>query len=270
VREAKKQGRKHFRLQKFRGSLDRKLIHNQIFKFRETVRRQPEKYSRAWKPRTKLRVMSAPAAKSSFVLPCRNLLDESKHPAFVKLARAGRPLLAVLERTADDIDAARHRRRNPAIEAPHGRTIQRERNVFDFHDGGSNAAKARQWFSSYALTMRLISAAAQDERSFSRSAPVPGLVPTRPTCLGVLEISEAESAWPSTAASDRGLGRPVAGRGRARGCKTQPSLIWIKAVGIEDGNYETVTIRMQPSIIVWDLETVPDLAGFAASGAFIL
>jgi membrane protein DedA with SNARE-associated domain len=36
------------------------------------------------------------------------------------------------------------------------------------------------------------------------------------TGLGVLEISEAGSAWPSTAAPDRGLGRPVAGRGRAR------------------------------------------------------
>jgi hypothetical protein len=43
------------------------------------------------------------------------------------------------------------------------------------------------------------------------------------------------------------------------------SLIWIKAVDIEDGNYETVTTRMQPSVIVWDLETVPDLAGFAAA-----
>src|SRR2546421_2715591 len=31
----------------------------------------------------------------------------------------------------------------------------------------------------------------------------------------MLEISEAGSAWPSTAAPDRGLGRPVAGRGRA-------------------------------------------------------
>jgi hypothetical protein len=38
-------------------------------------------------------------------------------------------------------------------------------------------------------------------------------------------------------------------------CKTQPSLIWIKAVGIEDGNYETTC--MQPSVIVWNLETVP-------------
>jgi hypothetical protein len=45
--------------------------------------------------------------------------------------------------------------------------------------------------------------------------------PTRPTGLGMLEISEAGSAWPSTAASDRGLGRPVARRGRApiKGCK---------------------------------------------------
>jgi hypothetical protein len=41
-------------------------------------------------------------------------------------------------------------------------------------------------------------------------------------------------------------------------------LIWIKAVGIEDGNYETVTTRMQASVIVWDLKTVPDLGGFAA------
>jgi hypothetical protein len=38
------------------------------------------------------------------------------------------------------------------------------------------------------------------------------------------------------------------------GCKTKPSLIWIKAVGIEDGNYEIVTTLMQPSVIVWDLE----------------
>jgi hypothetical protein len=43
------------------------------------------------------------------------------------------------------------------------------------------------------------------------------------------------------------------------GCKAQPSLIWIKAVGIEDGDYETVTTHMQPGVIVWDLETVPDL-----------
>src|SRR6266545_2475813 len=66
--------------------------------------------------------------------------------------------------------------------------------------------------------------------------------PTRPTGLGVLELSEAGSAWPSTAAPDRGLGRSVARRGRApiRGCKVQPSLIWIKAIGIEDGNCETV------------------------------
>ena len=75
----------------------------------------------------------------------------------------------------------------------------------------------------------------------------------------MLEISEAGSAWPSTAAPDRGLGRPVAGRGRAR----------IKAVGIEDGNYETVTTRMQPSVIVWDLETVPDLGGFAAANDLV-
>jgi hypothetical protein len=81
----------------------------------------------------------------------------------------------------------------------------------------------------------------------------------------MLEISEAGSAWPSTAAPDRGLGRPVAGRGRARirVYKTQPSLILIKAVSIGDGNYETVTTRMQPTVIVWDLETVPDLSGFA-------
>src|SRR5215813_12620640 len=51
-------------------------------------------------------------------------------------------------------------------------------------------------------------------------------LPGRPAS-GMLEISEAGSAWPSTAAPDRGLGRPVAGRGRARirGCRTQPSLI---------------------------------------------
>jgi hypothetical protein len=85
----------------------------------------------------------------------------------------------------------------------------------------------------------------------------------------MLEISEAESAWPSTAAPDRGLGRSVAGRGRApiRGCKAQPSLIWIKAIGIEDGNCETVTTRMQPSVIVWDLETV--LGGFAAANDLV-
>jgi hypothetical protein len=52
---------------------------------------------------------------------------------------------------------------------------------------------------------------------------------------------------------------------RSGGCKTQPSLIWIKAIGIEDGNYETVTTRMQPGVIVWDLETVSDLGGFAAA-----
>ena len=53
------------------------------------------------------------------------------------------------------------------------------------------------------------------------------------------------------------------------GCKTQPSLIWIKALRIEDGNYETVTTRMQPSVIVWDLETVPDLSGFAAANDLV-
>ena len=46
-------------------------------------------------------------------------------------------------------------------------------------------------------------------------------------------------------------------------------MIWIKAVGIEDGNYETVTTRMQPSVIVWDLETVPDLGGFAAANDLV-
>jgi 3'-5' exonuclease len=84
----------------------------------------------------------------------------------------------------------------------------------------------------------------------------------------VLEISEAGSAWTSTAAPGRGLGRPVAGRGRAliRGLQgLTPSLIWIKAVGIEDGNCEKVTTRMKPTVIVWDLETVPDLSGFAAA-----
>jgi hypothetical protein len=53
------------------------------------------------------------------------------------------------------------------------------------------------------------------------------------------------------------------------GSKTQPSLIWIKAVCIEDGNYETVTTPMQPSVIVWDLETVPDLGGFAAANDLV-
>src|SRR5262249_56473592 len=83
----------------------------------------------------------------------------------------------------------------------------------------------------------------------------------------MLEIPEAGSAWPSTAASDRGLGRSVAGRGRApiRGLQgLRPPLIWIKAVGIEDGNCEKVTTGMKPSVIVWDLETVPDLGGVAA------
>ena len=35
---------------------------------------------------------------------------------------------------------------------------------------------------------------------------------------------------------------------RSRVATLKPSLIWIKAVGIEDGNYETVTTRMQPSV----------------------
>src|SRR6266567_1840202 len=76
--------------------------------------------------------------------------------------------------------------------------------------------------------------------------------PTRPTGLGVLELSEAGSAWPSTAAPDRGLGRPVAGRGRARIRGLQDSTVvdLDQAVRIEDGNYETVTTRMQPSVIV--------------------
>jgi hypothetical protein len=46
-------------------------------------------------------------------------------------------------------------------------------------------------------------------------------------------------------------------------------LILIKAASIEDGNYETVTTRMQPSVIVWELETVPDLAGFAAANDLV-
>jgi hypothetical protein len=48
-----------------------------------------------------------------------------------------------------------------------------------------------------------------------------------------------------------------------------PPLIWIKAVGIEDGNCERVTTRMKPSVIVWDLETVPDLGGFAAANDLV-
>jgi 3'-5' exonuclease len=43
-------------------------------------------------------------------------------------------------------------------------------------------------------------------------------------------------------------------------------LIWIKAIGIEDGN---VTTGMKPSVIVWDLETVPDLRGFAAANDLV-
>src|SRR5262249_4297425 len=67
-------------------------------------------------------------------------------------------------------------------------------------------------------------------------------------------------AWPSTAASDRGLGRPVAGRGRAR-------IRGLQDKRKQSAYYEMVTTRMQPSVIVWDLETVPDLAGFAAANA---
>jgi hypothetical protein len=55
----------------------------------------------------------------------------------------------------------------------------------------------------------------------------------------------------------------------SRVCKAQPSLTWLKAVSIEDGNYEMVTTRMQPSVIVWDLETVPDLGGFAAANDLV-
>jgi hypothetical protein len=29
-------------------------------------------------------------------------------------------------------------------------------------------------------------------------------------------------------------------------------------------------VRMKPSVIVWDLETVPDLAGFAAANDLVL
>jgi len=88
----------------------------------------------------------------------------------------------------------------------------------------------------------------------------------------MLEISEAGSAWLSTAAPDRGLGRPVARRGRALNRELQglkPSSIWIKAVGIEDDKCENVTTRMQPSVIVRDLETVPDLRGFAAANDLV-
>jgi 3'-5' exonuclease len=56
------------------------------------------------------------------------------------------------------------------------------------------------------------------------------------------------------------------GSGAAR---LKPSLIWVKAVGIEDGNCEKVTTRMKPSVIVWDLETVPDLGGFAAANDLV-
>jgi len=47
---------------------------------------------------------------------------------------------------------------------------------------------------------------------------------------------------------------------RSGGCKNlRPSLIWIKAVSIEDGNCEKVTTRMQPT----------DLAGFAAANDLV-
>ena len=46
-------------------------------------------------------------------------------------------------------------------------------------------------------------------------------------------------------------------------------MIWIKAVGIEDGNCEKVTTGMKPSVIVWDLETMPDLGGFAAANDLV-
>jgi hypothetical protein len=56
---------------------------------------------------------------------------------------------------------------------------------------------------------------------------------------------------------------------RSRAARLKPSLIWITAVGIEDGNCEKVTTCMQPSVIVWDLETVPDLSGLAAANDLI-
>lgn len=43
--------------------------------------------------------------------------------------------------------------------------------------------------------------------------------------------------------------------------------MWIKPAGIEDGNHEMV--MTQPSVIVWDLETVPDLGGFAAANDLV-
>ena len=55
---------------------------------------------------------------------------------------------------------------------------------------------------------------------------------------------------------------------RSGAARLKPSFIWVKAVGIEDGNCEKVTTRMKPSVIVWDLETVPDPGGFAAANAF--
>jgi hypothetical protein len=77
----------------------------------------------------------------------------------------------------------------------------------------------------------------------------------------MLEISEAGSD--SIAASDRGLGRPVASEVelRSRAARLKPSLIWIEAVGIEDGNYEKVTTRMHPSVIVWIWKPYPTSPG---------
>ena len=56
---------------------------------------------------------------------------------------------------------------------------------------------------------------------------------------------------------------------RSRDARLEPPLIWIKAIGIEDGNCEKVTTNMKPSVIVWDLETVPDLGGFAAANDLV-
>jgi hypothetical protein len=75
--------------------------------------------------------------------------------------------------------------------------------------------------------------------------------------------------------------RDIRGRvGLALDCRSGPgprtSRCWARsssdqgaAVGIEDGNYEMATTRMQPSVIVWELETVPDLAGFAAANDLV-
>src|SRR5207248_2962446 len=50
-------------------------------------------------------------------------------------------------------------------------------------------------------------------------------------------------------------------------CKTQPSLIWIKAVGIEDGNCEKVTTRMATKR--HRLGPGADLGGFAAANDLV-